>query len=221
MNTNVKVAIGFTAAIIVVVVIFIVMAIVQRPTPTAEIEVDPGTGLTSTVRDDSHRLDDVPDASVTVVEFLDFECEACGAFYPYVESLRQKYDGQITYVIRYFPLPSHGNSENAAVAVEAAARQDNLEAMYNKMFQTQSQWGEQQESQAGLFRSFAEELGLDMAAYDADVADPTTLARVQSDFEDGMALGVSSTPTFFINDQKIELSAFDDLEAAIEAELTK
>lgn len=65
-----------------------------------------------------------------LVEFLDFECESCGALFPIVEQLRSDYAGEITYVVRYFPLPGHVNSMNAAVAAEAAAQQGEFEAMY-------------------------------------------------------------------------------------------
>jgi protein-disulfide isomerase len=125
----------------------------------------------------------------------------------------------VTFAFRYFPLPGHGNSKNAAIAVEAAAQQGQLEAMYTRMFETQAEWGEAQESRAPLFRQFADELGLDLAEFDAAVADPATLERVESDFDDGVALGVGSTPTFFVNDRMVQLTSFDDLRAAIEAEL--
>ncbi len=167
------------------------------------------------VRPNSHVLDDGGEGAVTVVEFLDFECEACGAFYPIVEDIREKFAGQITYVVRYFPLPGHTNSTNAALAAEAAAGQDRFEDMYHRLFKTQAEWGESQESRADLFRGFAEELGLDMAAYDAAVADPETLARVEMDLNEGQALGVSSTPTFFVDGEPLELQQWNDLEDAI------
>ncbi|WP_025105241.1 DsbA family protein [Microbacterium paraoxydans] len=162
-------------------------------------------------RENSHVLDDGGEGAVTVVEFLDFECEACGAFYPLVEDLRAQYAGEITYVIRYFPLPGHFNSKNAAIAAEAAAQQGQLEEMYHRLFSTQAQWGEAQESRADLFRGFAEEMGLDMAAYDEAVADPATAERVQFDFAEGEALGVGSTPSFFIDGEPVTLEAWTDL----------
>ncbi|ARJ07611.1 hypothetical protein B5808_19710 (plasmid) [Cnuibacter physcomitrellae] len=179
------------------------------------------SGGVQVTRENSHVLDSVPDAKVTLVEFLDFECEVCGAFYPYVEQLREQYAGQITFVTRYFPIPSHQNSMNAAVAVEAAAQQGMFEEMYQKMFQNQKAWGERQDSQAALFRTYAEALGLDMAAYDAAVADPQTQQRVQQDFDDGVALGVEGTPTFFLNGQKMTIDSFDDFTAQIDAALAQ
>lgn len=169
------------------------------------------------MREGSHVLDDGGPGAVTVVEFLDFECEACGAFYPVVEDLREKYDGDITYVVRYFPLPGHFNSKNAAIAAEAAAQQDRFEDMYHRLFETQTQWGEAQESRADLFRSFAEELGLDMAAFDESVADPATADRVELDLNEGEQLGVNSTPTFFIDGEPVTLEKWTDLEDSIES----
>ena len=91
------------------------------------------------VRPDSHRLSTAADGRVTVVEFLDLECEACGAAFPGVEKLRGEYAGKVTFVMRYFPIPSHRNAQLAARAVEAAGQQGQLEPMYRKMFETQPQ----------------------------------------------------------------------------------
>lgn len=220
MNTNTKVALGFTAVVILIVLAFITVAIIQAQNRPQAIP-DPTTGLAPTVREDSHRLTDPESSTVTFVEFLDFECEACGAAFPYVEQLRAEYGDRVTFVMRYFPLPSHFNSTNAAVAAEAAARQGQLEAMYQKLFESQSEWGEKQDSQAPLFRTYAEELGLDMGQYDADIADPSTLERVKSDFEDGRALGVTSTPTMYVNDVLVELTSFEDIRTAVENALAE
>ncbi|WP_116949037.1 DsbA family protein [Jiangella endophytica] len=169
------------------------------------------------VRDDSHVLSPAPDGAPVLVEFLDFECEACRAVHPGIEQLRQEYDGRVAFVARYMPGPGHFNAENAAVAVEAAALQGQYEAMYDRMFETQADWGEQQVSAADLFRTFAEELGLDLAAYDAAVADPATLERVLRDRDDGLTLGVEGTPTFFLDGAKIEPQSLDDLRAMLDA----
>lgn len=180
----------------------------------------PQSGETATaVGADSHYLDRVSDDAPTVVEFLDFECEACGALYPYIEEVRQYFDGDINYVVRYFPLSGHFNSMNAALAVEAAAQQGKFEAMFHRMFETQQEWGEKQVSEADRFRGYAEDLGLDMEAFDAAVANPDTQARVQADFDAGQALGISGTPSFFLNGELIELTGPNDLPAAIEAAL--
>jgi len=171
------------------------------------------------VRPDSHRLSSAPDGRVTFVEFLDFECEACRAAYPMIEQLRQDYAGRVTFVVRYFPLRAHFNAMRAAQAVEAAAQQGKFEQMYQRMYQTQSEWGEQQTPKDDVFRGFAADLGLDMAAYDATYNDPVTLERIRKDVADGQALSVQSTPTFFLNGTEIEPRNYADLTAAIDAAL--
>jgi protein-disulfide isomerase len=166
------------------------------------------------VRDDSRILGD--EGEVEFVEFLDFECEACGAAYPVVEQLRADYAGRVTFVVRYFPLPGHFNAERAARAVESAARQDKFEEMYQMMYETQAGWGEQREPLDDLFRSFAEKLGLDMEQYDADYADPEVAARVQRDVEDGTELGVQGTPTFYVDGELLEPRSYEDFTAALD-----
>ncbi|MGV8912004.1 MAG: DsbA family protein [Rhodoglobus sp.] len=173
----------------------------------------------SAVASDSHYVDKVDSDAVTVVEFLDFECGACGQFYPYVEAMRENYDGKINYVVRYFPLPNHPHSMEAALAAESAAQQGEFEAMYHKLFETQSQWAGANGSQASVFRDYAADLGLDLAAYDAAIADPATQARVEADFEAGQALGVNSTPSFFVNDELIDTQRVENLPEAIDAAL--
>lgn len=213
MKTPVKATLIAVAVAVVLLVVGIVYALSQQP---AQPDPEAGEKL-PTVRTDSHVLDEGGPDAVTVVEFLDFECEACGAFYPIVEELRATYDGDIRYVTRYFPLPGHVNSTQAALAAEAAAQQGRYEDMFHRLFETQAQWGEQSAETPEVFRAFAEELGLDLAAYDAAVADPATLARVQQDKRDGERLGVSSTPTFFVDGEKVELVEWNDLEEAIAA----
>lgn len=220
-NTNVKISLLLTGLMIVVVVAFIIVAIVQAPSPAAAPGTDEVTPSESVLQPDTHILDDAGEGAVTLVEFLDFECEACGAFYPVVEELREEFAGEVTFAFRYFPLPGHVNSTTAALAVEAAAQQGKLEEMFARMYETQTQWGESQESKADLFRQYADELGLDLVEYDVAVASPETLERVKADFEDGVSLGVQSTPTFFLNDRPVQLTSFDDLRAAIEAELQR
>jgi protein-disulfide isomerase len=124
-------------------------------------------------------------------------------------------------VARYFPVPSHRNAENAAHAVEAAARQDKFEQMYQRMFETQSEWGEQQESKAPLFRSYAEDLGLDMDRYDEDVTSQSVARRVQKDVDDGRALNVAGTPTFFLNGKQLKVTSTDDFIRAIDEALAE
>jgi len=182
-------------------------------------EPSAGSVREAVVRADSHHLSTAEDGKVTLVEFLDFECEACGAAYPLVEQLREKYEGRVTFVARYFPVPSHRNAENAAHAVEAAARQGEFEEMYQRMFETQREWGEARETKLDVFVGFAEDLGLDMDQFMRDFNDPRTIERITADKDAALQLGVQGTPTLFINEQLVQLESLDQLKADIEAAL--
>ena len=179
----------------------------NKPEPAA---VQPAVVDAQLVREDSHRLTAPATEKAQLVEFLDFECEACRAAAPLVEELKAEYGDRITFVNRYFPLPSHKNSGQAALAVEAAAQQGKYEQMAAKMFETQPQWGEKQDFQNALFRSFAEELGLDMEKYDAAMAAEETKERIRKDIADGKAHGVTGTPTFFLNGEKLTLTSWEE-----------
>jgi protein-disulfide isomerase len=178
-------------------------------------------GKPQVLRDNTRILDEGPADGPVLVEFLDFECEVCAAAYPLVEELRATYDGELTFAVRYFPIPSHQNSQNAAIAVEAAAQQGQMEAMYRMMYDTQTLWGEQTDSKAQLFRTYAIELGLDLTAYDKAVADPETAARVQQDFDEGVALGVEGTPTFFLDGEVIDPTSANNFRELIAAKVNE
>ena len=137
-----------------------------------------------------------------------------------VEQLRAEYGDRVNFVVRYFPIQSHFNAERAARAVEAAAQQGKFEPMYKKMYETQSQWGEQQTPADATFRGFATELGIDMPAFDAAYNDPATLDRINLDVADGQALDVKGTPTVFLNGDRVDFKSYEDLTAAVEQALT-
>ncbi len=220
--------VSVTAIVVAIVAgVIVVVPLTSRGSGAVAADEDPLTVSTPAdppaqmVRDNSHVLGPPGNGEITLVEFLDFECEACGALYPFYEELRKQYAGQVRFVARYFPISSHFNAMNAAIAVEAAAQQGYFEQMYKKMYDTQTQWAEQQEPKTDLFRSWADQMGLDMAKFDAAVADPATAARVAQDQEDGKALGVEGTPTLFLNGKKLDLSSgqalIDEINAAIAA----
>jgi protein-disulfide isomerase len=167
------------------------------------------------VRPDSQRLSTAPDDSVTFVEFLDFECEACGAAYPAVEQLRERFGDRVTFVVRHFPL--HGNSVAAARAAEAAGEQGEFEEMYQLLFERQTEWSHSSGSQRDTFFAYADELGLDMAQFGDDFEDPAIAERVSRDKVDGEVLGVTGTPTFFLNREKVGVSSFEELIEQIDA----
>ncbi|MEU4625702.1 thioredoxin domain-containing protein [Actinoplanes sp. NPDC023801] len=213
MSTNLKVTLSVLGAALAVLLLVVAVNLTE-PKPPA--------GAADVVREDSHRLSTAADGKVTIVEFLDFECEACGAAYPGVERLRAEYGDRITYVVRYFPIAGHPNAFNAAHAAEAAARQGKFEQMYVKLFDNQAAWGHTEESRAPVFEGYAAELGLDMAKFRADVTSTEVAERVKSDAADGTALGVQGTPTFFVNGEKFtDRPSYEALKAAVDKGLSE
>lgn len=225
LSTAAKAALITIPAVFVIFLVLILISLFSRADARSEANdlAASGSGSagqsTPLVLEDSHVLDDAGDEAPTFVEFLDFECEACGALHPVIQDIREEYQGRINFVVRYFPIPGHKNSMTSAVAVEAAAQQGEFEAMYQKMFDTLDEWGEKQESEAARFRGFAEELGLDLEAYDAAVADPATEARVAADFNAGQALGVQGTPSFFVDGEPLEPTQVSDITDALDRAL--
>lgn len=213
MSKNLKISLGLMLLALIAVVAIANLGgdgdSTAAPVPSSEAE--------RLVRPDSQRLSTANDGKVTFVEFLDFECEACGAAYPAIEQLRDDYDGRVTFVVRNFPL--HKNSEAAARAAEAAAAQGKFEEMYDMLFQTQPQWAEKSSSQEAVFFGYAEQMGLDMTQFRAVYGDPATIDKVRRDKADGVELGVQGTPTFFLNGDKVEVSSFAELVAKIDAAL--
>ena len=136
------------------------------------------------------------DASVTVVEFGDFECPVCGAEEPTVRELRQKYGDRVRFVFRQFPLMSlHPFAEKAAEASECAAEQGKFWEAVEKLYAEQNDL-----SEPALMRDAAD-LGLDQARFRACLESGAMAERVRRDLIDGQVLHVDRTPTFFVADQ--------------------
>ncbi len=177
------------------------------------------------VRSDSPMLG-AADAKVTIVEFLDPECESCRAFNPTVKKLLKDYDGKVRLVVRYMPL--HPNSVSAATFTEAAGEQGKYWQAQEMLFQKQPEWGTKHGPQAGapaditaLFKKYAMELGLDSNKMDSAFAENRYAAKLERDKKDGQSLGVRQTPTFFVNGRKLARLGEADLKSLIDEELKR
>lgn len=182
--------------------------------------------LETLVRPDSPTLGPA-DAKVTLVEFLDPECESCAAFAPTVKKILKDYDGKIRLVVRYMPL--HPNSLKAAALTEAAGEQGKYWQMQDYLFQKQPEWGTKHGPAAttaqpdvnALFDKYVIDMGLDAAQVKAALGDNRFQAKLQRDLKDGQQLGVRQTPSFFVNGRKLARFSENDLRALIDDELKK
>jgi protein-disulfide isomerase len=166
------------------------------------------------VRPDSPTLGP-ENAAVTLVEFLDPECESCRAFFPVVKRILTEYDGRIRLVVRYMPF--HSNSVLAAQATEAAGAQGKYWEMQELLFAKQGEWGHNSEPQRELMIKYAKELGLDVEKFQASLSNMLVFTKLERDRQDGVALGVNGTPTFFVNGQRLENLSYDALKEAIDS----
>jgi protein-disulfide isomerase len=134
------------------------------------------------------------DATVTFVEYGDFECPHCGAMEPVLRELRRLAGPGMRFVFRQFPLTSsHPHAEIAAEAAEAAGAQGAFWPMHDALF------GNQQALTVPDLVGYAAALGLNAETVEADLASHAYLPNVRDDFMSGVRSGVSGTPTFYIN----------------------
>lgn len=168
----------------------------------------------SLIREDSPTLG-AANAPVTIVEFLDPECEACRATHPIINRLMREYDGQVKLVVRYFPL--HKNSVLAAQATEAAGEQGKYWEMQELIFNNQPQWGEKQTPQTALFIEYARTLGLNVDQFTATLTSGKYASKVERDRQDAQAIGATGTPTIFVNGRQVRQLDYAGLKAAIDA----
>lgn len=168
------------------------------------------------------------DAKVTVVEFLDPECESCAAVAPQVKALLKEYEGKVRFVARYMPL--HRNAKLAAQYTEAAGEQGKYWEFQEKLFAMQGEWGEKHGPGAHaaptaptstLFEKYGKEIGLDPQQLNAAAGKPEYANKAERDLNDGRALGVRATPTFFVNGRKLARLSMQDLRTLINEELAK
>lgn len=152
-----------------------------------------------------------PQAEIVIVEYGDFQCPYCARAYPTLKELQGRYGDRIAVIYRHLPLGMHSYAESAAEAAEAAAAQGKFWEMHDALFDHQAQMA------PGQLPLLAQELRLDGARFDADLAERRHRERIQAQAAEGKALGASGTPSFFINGERYHGdSDRESLTAAVE-----
>jgi len=152
-------------------------------------------------------------ASVTIVEFTDFECPSCARQHPVLERIMSEFGDRVRLVVRDFPLSQHPNARKAAEAAEAAREQGKYWEYAGVLFRNQSALG------VDKLRQYATELGLDRARFDASLDSGKFAEKVQRDVIDGHKLGVNGTPALFINGKRVSDHSYENVKSVIEAAL--
>lgn len=163
------------------------------------------------------------DAKVSIVEYSDFQCPACGSYYPIVEKITSEYKDKISFTYRHFPLPQHKNAELTAFAAEAAGKQGKFWEMYSMIFEHQKDWSDVGVPQAEkIVLNYARELKLDMDLFAKDMKSTETRDHVKRDKDVGIRSGVNGTPSFYVNGKKIQNPrGYEELKVIIDKELAK
>ncbi len=157
-------------------------------------------------------------AKVMLVEYSDFQCPACGQYHSLIKQVLEKYKDQIGFVQRHFPLQQHENAIVAARAAEAAGKQGKFYEMGDLLFTNQKDWEELDEP-VKTFEGYANKLKLNMDQFKKDNTDAFD-KKIEADRLSGVALGVNSTPTFFLNGVKLSNpGSMDAFSKLIDAEL--
>ena len=142
-------------------------------------------------------------STVTLVEYADFQCPACGAYHPLVKQLQADYAGKVNFVFRHFPLSIHPNAVPAALAAEAAGAQGKFFEMSDLIFTRQEAWSGSSKPD-DMFVAYATELGLDVEKFKTDMTSTELKQKIVDSFKGGQKAKVTGTPTFFLNGAKLE-----------------
>lgn len=151
------------------------------------------------------------DATLTLVQFADFECPHCALVYPVVHEIARELKDCLRIVYRHFPLSQvHSNAQRAASAAEAAAAQGRFWEMADVLH------ANNEDLELESIQRYARKLKLEMKQFNRELESGVHAARVRADFLGGVRSGVNGTPTFFINGERHQGALeFDAMVAAL------
>jgi protein-disulfide isomerase len=133
------------------------------------------------------------DAIVTIVEWSDFQCPFCNRVAPTLAQIEKEYGDQVRIAFKHMPLSIHAQAPQAHAASEAAHRQGKFWEMHDRIF------ANQRDLSAETLAGYAREIGLDMDQFARDIEAEDVKKRIDSDMQQASKLGVTGTPSFFIN----------------------
>lgn len=138
------------------------------------------------------------DAPVTIVEYSDFQCPACGAAYNTVKQVEKEYGDKVRIVYKHLPLSFHPMAMPAARYFEAIAKQDHAKAekFFNDVFSNQRTLTSDGDK---FLESAAKKTGVNMAQLKKDITDPAVQKRIDTDSEEAAKFDFQGTPGFLIN----------------------
>jgi protein-disulfide isomerase len=156
-------------------------------------------------------------APVTLEEFGDFECPPCSVLAGTMRQIEKEYGERLCVVFKHFPLAIHPHARQAALVAEAAGMQNRFWEMHDLLYREQPFWSKAADVSA-LFNAYAGMLGLNLDQFKKDMESRQAKERIAADQKRAAALGVTSTPTIFINGKALPPSSLNAhaLRSAIE-----
>ncbi len=133
------------------------------------------------------------DAVVTIVEWSDFQCPFCKRVTPTLAQIEKEYGDKVRIAFKHLPLSIHAQAPQAHAASEAAHRQGKFWEMHDRIFASQ------RDLSVGTLDRYAREIGLDMDRFAKDISASDVQKRIDDDLKQASKLGVTGTPSFFIN----------------------
>lgn len=163
-------------------------------------------------------------ATVTLVEYGDYQCIHCEEYYPNVKQVQAEFNDQIKFQFRNFPLTSlHQNAFAAARAAEAAALQGKFWEMHDALYEPSNYqvWSGATDPNP-FFVSYAQQLGIKKAQFKTDFASSKVNDLINADEAEGTKLGITGTPSFFLDGKQVQIgNSVASFEQVIKAELAK
>ena len=154
-------------------------------------------------------------APVTITVFSDFQCPYCARLVPTLDQVLAAYPQQVRLVFKQFPLSMHNFAKPSAMASLAARNQGKFWPLHDQLFANYNKLSDIR------IRELAESVGLDMARYDQDLANPALQQEIAADIQLGSTVGVRGTPAAYINGVQLKDRSFSGFKQVIDAELKK
>ncbi|MBT6254295.1 DsbA family protein [Candidatus Uhrbacteria bacterium] len=162
-------------------------------------------------------------APITIIEYSDFQCPACKQYAPVVRQVVENYPDDVRFVYRHFPLRQiHDQAQAAAEAAEAAGMQGMFFEFHDILFENQGEWVGSNATANTKFLEYAALLELDVDQFKEDMNSAAARDKVNNDSSSGTQSGLSGTPSFFVNGQRINNPrGFEPFRQLIDAELER
>jgi len=160
-------------------------------------------GISSVVKAQDSESSKKQTDKITIVEYFDYECPACGYYYPFVKKLMKNYGDRINLKLHFYPLTSHQYGALAARVAQAAKNQGKFHEMHDMLFENQDRWANSG-NPTPIFISYARKLGLNIDKFRRDLNSAETQKTVMESKQEGIRKGVHSTPTFFIEGEMLQ-----------------